>query len=441
MKTYLLKIVSGMLLLAMIALGAFALNGWVKAAGGPTCSYVNGVVTCPQSGSSGGNGGNGGTGGSGGSGGNVGNGGNGGAGNGNSQACVPNGSETTGYVWVPLNFTSLGKPQCQKNSAQSDSCGNVVANSIQSLGTEFAMDCPGSNSTPAPQSNNNNNNTDNNKCSFTYNGGVVSCSWNFQWKLVASVSMPPIVIDTRPYPVTLVNWPTTMRVNSLATNSGSGTLAYAGWGGGEPGNSKTGDWKNITLTLTFRPTGNPITVTLTQQPAFTVSSSGGGTKTFTWVVPSHPAAGAVKTAVEVGQLGEIPADMTLFQGSSSTTYKLYYSESYQEYSEHFVCLDSSTPISSVPSNKPAPANVCISGKMVGQWNSKSNSGEIPPSAVADLPASINGGSVFNDYSVVIRRMDENGSTSNPQYAHQYSWGSVYYWACREGEGQEGWPVP
>jgi hypothetical protein len=232
-----------------------------------------------------------------------------------------------------------------------------------------------------------------------------------------------------------------MRVNSLATNSGSGTLAYAGWGGGEPGNSKTGDWKNITLTLTFRPTGNPITVTLTQQPAFTVSSSGGGTKTFTWVVPSHPAAGAVKTAVEVGQLGEIPADMTLFQGSSSTTYKLYYSESYQEYSEHFVCLDSSTPISSVPSNKPAPANVCISGKMVGQWNSKSNSGEIPPSAVADLPASINGGSVFNDYSVVIRRMDENGSTSNLQYAHQYSWGSVYYWACREGEGQEGWPVP
>jgi hypothetical protein len=79
--------------------------------------------------------------------------------------------------------------------------------------------------------------------------------------------------------------------------------------------------------------------------------------------------------------------------------------------------------------------------MVGQWNSKSNSGEIPPSAVADLPASINGGSVYNDYSVVIRRMDENGSTSNPQYAHQYSWGSIYYWACREGEGQEGWPVP
>jgi hypothetical protein len=253
--------------------------------------------------------------------------------------------------------------------------------------------------------------------------------------------MPPIVIDTRPYPVTLVNWPTIMRVNSLATNSGSGTLAYAGWGGGQPGSPQQGDWKNITLTLTFRPTGNPVTVTLAQQPAFTVSSSGGGTKTFTWVVPSHPAAGAVKTAGEVGQLGEIPADMTLFQGSSSTTYKLYYSESYQEYSEHFVCLDSSTPISSVPSNKPAPANVCVSGKMVGQWNSKSNSGEIPPSAVADLPASINGGSVYNDYSVVIRRMDENGSTSNPQYAHQYSWGSVYYWACREGEGQEGWPVP
>jgi hypothetical protein len=428
MKTYILKIVPGMLLLALIALGAFALNGWVKAAGGPTCSYVNGVVTCPQSGSDSGNVGNGG------------NGGNGGAGNGNSQTCVPNGSETTGYLWVPLNFTSLGKPQCQKSSAQFDSCGNVVANSIQSLGSEFAMDCPGSNSTPTPQSNNNNTNN-NNKCSLTYNGGVVLCSWNFQWKLVASVSMPPIVIDTRPYPVTLVNWPTTIRVNSLATNSGSGTLAYAGWGGGEPDNSKPGDWKNITLTLTFRPTGNPVTVTLAQQPAFTVSASAGGTKTFTWTVASHPAVGAVKTAGQVGQLSEIPGDMTLFQGNSMTTYRLFYTLTYQEYSTHTECRDSATPVPAVPPAIPPGPYQCKNLVTVGEWKSKSENGEILPSEVQNLPASMNGGSVYNDYSVVIRRMDDSGSTSNPAYAHQYSWGSIYYWACREGEGQEGWPSP
>ena len=271
--------------------------------------------------------------------------------------------------------------------------------------------------------------------------GSVSCQWDFQWELIASVSMPPIVIDTRPYPVTLVNWPTIMRVNSLATNSGSGTLAYAGWGGGQPGSPQQGDWKNITLTLTFRPTGNPVTVTLAQQPAFTVSASAGGTKTFTWTVASHPAVGAVKTAGQVGQLSEIPGDMTLFQGNSMTTYRLFYTLTYQEYSTHTECRDSATPVPAVPPAIPPGPYQCKNLVTVGEWKSKSENGEILPSEVQNLPASMNGGSVYNDYSVVIRRMDDSGSTSNPAYAHQYSWGSIYYWACREGEGQEGWPSP
>ena len=39
----------------------------------------------------------------------------------------------------------------------------------------------------------------------------------------------------------------------------------------------------------------------------------------------------------------------------------------------------------------------------------------------------------------IRRMDDAGSVNNPQWAHSYSWGPVWYWAVREGQGQIGWP--
>jgi hypothetical protein len=432
-----------MLLPVLIALGMlFCLYHWVKAGSNCVATYVNGQVQCLITGADNGTANNNGNNNNGNNGnnksGNNGNN-NSNAGSGNANACVANGNETTRNIFVPLNFTKQGKPQCQFSSVQFNSCGDPMETTIENptlgQGPQNAQDCPGSKSTPAPQS----NNTNTNKCSLDYNGGTISCSWNFQWKLVASVSMPPIVIDTRPYPVTLVNWPTTMRVNSLTTNSGSGTLAYAGWGGGEPGNSRPGDWKNITLTLTFRPTGNPVTVTLAQQPAFTVSASRGGTKTFTWTVASHPAVGAVKTAGEVGQLGEIPGDMTLFQGNSMTTYRLFYALTYQEYSTHTECRDSATPVPAVPPAIPPGAYQCKNVVTVGEWNGKSENGEILPGEVQNLPASINGGSVYNDYSVVIRRMNDSGSTSDPAYAHQYSWGSIYYWACREGEGQEGWP--
>jgi hypothetical protein len=273
---------------------------------------------------------------------------------------------------------------------------------------------------------------------FDPTSGTINCEWNFQWELAAGVSMPPIVIDARPYPVTLVNWPTAMRVNGLAEASGSGTLAYAGWGGGTPTSTAVGDWRDITLTLTFRPTGNPVSVSLMKQDVITVPSSGGALKIFTWQVPSHPAVGATRTAGEVGQLGEIPSDIPLFEGHSQTTYRLFYNLSYQEYSKQFVCYDTATP---TPNYWGTPGPSCVHGAWVGSWDGKSKSGEILPSQVDNLPPAMNGGNVFNDFSVVIRRMDENGSTSNPKYAHQYSWGSIFYWACREGQGQVGWPEP
>jgi len=444
-----MKTLKVMLVLILIALGVFSVYHWVRASSNCTWTYVNGQYTCVINGSDGGSGTNGGgtnggstNGGSNNGGSNNGGSNNGGSnnGSGNGQACIPSGQATYGYVWLPLNYSIDGVQQCERHQAFFDSCGNVIKWSIQQMGDEMAA-CTNSSSTQTPPSSNSGGNSGNTPatCSLDGSNGSISCSWNFQWKLEASVTMPPIVIDTRPYPVTLVNWPTTMRVNSLATNNGSGSLAYAGWGGGAPDNPQPGDWKNITLTLTFAPTGNPVTVSLSKQSAFTVSASAGGTKTFTWTVASHPAVGAVKTAGQVGQLSEIPGDTTLFQGNSMTTYNLSYKLTYQEYSQHYVCLVKATAVASLPGQSPAPAAPCVIGKYVGQWDSKSESGNIPPSAVQNLPASINGGSVYNDYSVVIRRMDDNGSTSNPAYAHQYSWGSIYYWGVREGEGQEGWP--
>ena len=330
-----------------------------------------------------------------------------------------------------MGVTFGGKAQCITNSVELDSCNKVIA--VYGRTGEGGVDCPGQNPTPAPPTSNNNN------CSsLVYSNGTVSCKWNFQWQLSASVTMPPIVIDVRPYPATLVSWPTTYRINGLATNTGSGSLAYAGWGGGMPNASRPGDWRNVTLTLTMQPTGNPLQIALSLIPTFSVPATG-GIKIFKWNVASHPAEGANTTAGAVGQLGELPSDMPLFQGSTMTTYRLFYVLNYQSYSERYVCKDPATP---VPIFKPvgtAVPYVCVNSVTVGQWNDQTKSGEILPSQVANLPSYMNGGSVYNDWTVVIRRMDDNGSVNDPAYAHQYSWGSTFFFAVREGQGMIGGP--
>lgn len=325
------------------------------------------------------------------------------------------------------SFGPVGPGMCYGAIESWDVCANPNKMLEWHLGT---FPCSAGTPTPPPLASPCKN------LSYDPNSGAINCKWKFQWELEAGVSMPPIVIDARPYPVTLVSWPTAMRVNKLTTVSGSGSLAYAGWGGGSPSSPAVGDWRDITLTLTFRPTGNPISVSLMKQGVITVPSSGGAQKIFTWLVPSHPATGATKKAGNVGQLGEIPSDITLFEGHSQTTYRLFYHLSYEERSKHYECY--ATP---VPNALGTPNPGCANGEWVYTWDGKSKSGEILPSQVANLPPGMNGGSVYNDFSVVIRRMDENGSTSNPKYAHSYSWGSIFYWACREGQGQVGWPEP
>ena len=126
-----------------------------------------------------------------------------------------------------------------------------------------------------------------------------------------------------------------------------------------------------------------------------------------------------------------------------TTYRLFYDLTYERYTDHGAhCADAATP---TPIWKwlPTPDKPyqCKNWVPIRTWDPGSESGEIKPGNVENLPADLNGGEVFNDWAVVVRRMDENGNVNNPAYAHRYSWGSVFYLACREGQGQVGWPVP
>jgi hypothetical protein len=81
------------------------------------------------------------------------------------------------------------------------------------------------------------------------------------------------------------------------------------------------------------------------------------------------------------------------------------------------------------------------------WRRHSKTTPIPPTAAhVDAPSSLladlNVDGVPDAYRgrlSFIRRMDDAGSVTNPQWAHSYSWGAWWYWAIREAQGQIGWP--
>ena len=156
-----------------------------------------------------------------------------------------------------------GQSYCQYRDGVFDSCETFIEDYLYLFGGSVSP-CTDSNATPVPTAP-----PDPGPCKdLYYDAGSLRCRWNFSWHLEAGVSMPPIVLDVRPYPVTFVKWPTAFRVNGLATNSGDGHLDYAGWGGGKPTLWKVGDWRNITLTLTFRPSGVPVTIKYAQTALF-----------------------------------------------------------------------------------------------------------------------------------------------------------------------------
>ena len=100
-------------------------------------------------------------------------------------------------------------------------------------------------------------------------------------------------------------------MDSLPTSTGSAFLAYAAMGGGSSANPAIGDWRNITLTNTIYPDPGVLPQVYLQNIGW-ITPPIGQLYTFTWPLPSHPAAGGGPTASAVGQLQELPQDMPLY---------------------------------------------------------------------------------------------------------------------------------
>jgi hypothetical protein len=273
---------------------------------------------------------------------------------------------------------------------------------------------------------------------FSVGAGGITCA-NSGWNVSARVNFPEIYLDVRPYPATLVRWPTFIRNGGLPESSGSGSVNYISNGGGSAGNPRVGDWQNLRLILTLRPAG-PMFVTLPHIGDLMLPT--GAMQPIQWEVPSHPAAGATTLAGSVSRLDELPGDMPLFVGNGRAPYKLFWELRYQEYEAIEGCLPG-----------PSRNGVYNCGGGTGhrgitgyEWKNHSSGGEIPPSAVANLPSALmadinNDGTpdAYWDNNLTLRRMDEAGSVSHPQYRRSWNWGGIIYWAVREGQGQIGWP--
>jgi len=118
---------------------------------------------------------------------------------------------------------------------------------------------------------------------FSLGAGGVTCE-NTEWHVTARVAFPDIFLDVRPYPATLVRWPTAVRNGGLPQASGSGDRSYIPYGGGSPSNPREGDWRDLRLTLTLSPAG-PMFVTLPLIGDLVLSS--GATQSIQWEVPFY----------------------------------------------------------------------------------------------------------------------------------------------------------
>jgi len=270
--------------------------------------------------------------------------------------------------------------------------------------------------------------------------GGITCA-NTEWYINARVNFPITFLDLRPYPATLVRWPTAARCGGLPSSSGQGTYPYVAYGGGSPGNPQPGDWRNLVLTLTLNPAG-PMFFSMPHIGEMMLQPVGptGSPEIFRWELPSHPAAGGGPLAGSVG-LGELPGDMPLFVGEAKSPYRLFWRFTYEEAVAIMDCV--SGP------NRDGGYD-CDGGsghmEMVGiEWAGRGMGGEIQPEDVpvpASMKADLNhdgNPDAFWDRLVTIRRMDDNNSIAG-RWAASYSFGGgVVYWGVREGQAQIGWP--
>ena len=278
---------------------------------------------------------------------------------------------------------------------------------------------------------------------FTITPGGVTCG--SEWAVEASVSFPETYLDLRPFPATLVRWPTAARCGGLPNASGLGTYDYVPYGGGSPGDPEVGDWRDLRLTLTLRPAG-PLFFAMPQVGTLALPDVGvhGQPSLIQWELPSHPEAGGSVLAGSVSGLGELPADMPLFAGSAYSPYRLFWRLTYERYTRD--CEPGPAPGTGqfrCKTRNSLPEN---DGHWEYEWDDRSDGGEILPRLVPGLPpnlaADLNGDGIPDAYwnhNLTIRRMDEGNRVDNPAWTASWNWGGAVYWAVREGQGQVGWP--
>ncbi len=400
--------------------------------------------------------------GSGGGGGDGGNNNNNGEGDGDVSSCMPGENIVQGTVTIPIGnggtpggiilpdgsvidgSGSVPAGLCTTAIGMVDSCTGEAVGAVgidqDENGNITATECetPGTSTPPNP-------------CDeFVVTSSGVTCTTDFvdsssfpgsEWQLTVHTPFPGAEIHTRPYPVTLVNWDTVMRVVGLGSSSKSGHLGYAAWGGGSESSPAAGDWRDVTLRLEIKPVADWADVFL--ENIGLIRMRLGELHTFQWNLPSHPAAGGGPLSGQVGQLEELEPDVPLYTNWTRAPYMVYCTISYYEWK--------STCVGGAGDNGELNCRRNSAGEFTGHrewgWKRSSKTTAITPEmALNDVPASmladLNGDGTPDAYwgrLSFIRRMDDNGNVNNPEWAHSYSWGPVWYWAAREAQGQIGWP--
>jgi hypothetical protein len=254
----------------------------------------------------------------------------------------------------------------------------------------------------------------------TFEVSMTSFSCATEFDLEANVSFPGVPIHTRPYPATLVRYDTFVRIGDLPSNSGSASVTYIAWEGGSETEPARGDWRFVTLKITAYPK-DPKTGYVYLEHLGWLELPIMELYKFHWQLPSHPEGGGGPLAGSVGQLQELPQDLPLLENYMRNPYGVVCELSWQEWEYNPYTGEEG-------------------------WIGHTDRQEITPDMVPNLPAEYAADTdgdgkadAFWNMGVVVLRMNEANSIDDPIYAHSYSWGEVFYWGVREGQGQITFP--
>jgi len=318
----------------------------------------------------------------------------GGGGTHTNNSCHPGVVVGRAYRYFYNYTTAAGVKMCRRWNYAVDDCGNLL------------YVASGGSIVPCPSGGEDEEEHVTNPCTINASmaaDGSLTASCSFEWECKVKVPLPPSFIDVRPYPATLVRWPTALRFSGQGTTKDVCTVENAG------------SMRNLTLSLEFRPATGIVTITMPYLPVFKLTAP--QMVEFEWQVPSHPAVGATTLASQLGGFfDELPGDFPAFTGTMKTPYDLFWKITFEKQDRS------------------------------GNWRGYSFDGKLLPQDVRDTPAlyfaDLNGdgkADAWWDPNFVISRMDENNRTDNAAYERHWSYGELLPWAVREGQGQIGWP--